>query len=234
MTRPVVAHAVLSLAVLAGCSADQDSSARTGTTGTSIDATSDRPEAETLIVAMGDSLTEGLGVDPEQAYPAQLERELRSAGCDVRVINAGISGETSAGALARIDWVLKLRPDVVILETGANDGLRGVDPKVTASNIDQLLSRFREENVDVVLAGMQIVQNMGREYVEEFRLIYPTAAESHEVPLIPFFLEGVAGSPELNQPDGIHPTSRGYAIVVKNVLPHVLEFLSVPDSNGRN
>lgn len=207
---------------LAGCGETRDAPARPRSATGHSDKEAEGPAlSETLIVAMGDSLTEGLNVNPDQAYPAQLERKLRAAGHDVHVINAGISGETSTGALARADWVLRLNPDIVILETGANDGLRGVDPQVTADNIDKLVARFRAGNVKVVLAGMQIVQNMGQEYVEAFRAIYPKVAELHGVPLIPFFLEGVAANPKLNLPDGIHPTPAGYSIVVDTVLPYL-------------
>ena len=215
----------LTFVTLAGCSPDSESTPRTGPAATRVGAEIGRMQSDTLIVAMGDSLTEGLNVDPEQAYPAQLERKLRAAGHDVRVVNAGIAGETSTGARARVDWVLRLKPDLVILETGANDGLRGVDPQVTAGNIDRILTRFGEEKVEVILAGMQIVQNMGQQYVEEFRAIYPAAAKSHEIPLIPFFLEGVAANPNLNQPDGIHPTAEGYSIVVDTMEPYILEAL---------
>lgn len=210
---------------LAGCSADSDSPAQTGPATKNIDRDDKPTGSETLIVAMGDSLTEGLNVDSDQAYPAQLERKLRADGYDVRVLNAGISGETSAGALSRVGWVLKLKPDIVILETGANDGLRGVEPQVTAENINRMVTRLHNENVKVILAGMQIVQNMGQQYVEEFRAIYPTVAESHGIPLIPFFLEGVATNPDLNQPDGIHPTAKGYSVVVEVVRPYVVKAL---------
>jgi acyl-CoA thioesterase-1 len=171
------------------------------------------------IVAVGDSLTAGLGVNEEQAYPAQLEKKLRAAGYDWKVINAGISGETSSGTLSRINWVMKLRPDIVILETGANDGLRGIDPAVTRMNIDKTISILKQQNVTVVLAGMQMVRNLGPEFTKRFADIYPSLAKKHSLILVPFFLQGVAGNPSLNQPDGIHPTAEGYRIITERVYP---------------
>jgi acyl-CoA thioesterase-1 len=178
------------------------------------------------IVALGDSLTEGLGVDPESAYPAQLERRLQADGYAVEVINAGNSGETSSGALSRIDWVLNLQPDIVILATGGNDGLRGIDPSVTAENVDQLVGRIETSGAVVILAGMEMVQNMGAEYTSAFRALYPAIAERYDLILIPFFLEGVGGNRDLNQPDFIHPTAEGYTVVVETIYPYVVEALA--------
>lgn len=177
------------------------------------------------IVALGDSLTEGLGVDPQDAYPAQLERRLQADGYAVEVINAGNSGETSSGALSRIDWVLNLQPDIVILATGGNDGLRGIDPAITAQNMEQLVERIETSGAVVVLAGMEMVQNMGDEYTAAFRALYPDVAERHDLILIPFFLEGVGGNRDLNQPDFVHPTAEGYTVVVETIYPYVLEAL---------
>ena len=173
------------------------------------------------IVAVGDSLTAGLGVNEEDAYPAQLERELNTAGYRWRVINAGISGETSSGTLSRVLWVLKLKPDIVILETGANDGLRGINPQVTRKNIDETVRILRENHVVVVLAGMRMVANLGRKFTEEFYSNYPAVSKKYDLVLIPFFLAGVAGDPALNQSDGIHPTAEGYRIVAEKVYPYV-------------
>jgi acyl-CoA thioesterase-1 len=181
------------------------------------------PAVDGVIVAMGDSLTEGLGVDPDQAYPAQLADKLHADGYNYNVINAGVSGETSTGALARVNWVLTLKPDIVILATGGNDGLRGIDPALTKSNIEQLVRTFQQHNVTVVLAGMEMVQNMGDQYTRAFRAIYPDVAKAEGVILIPFLLEGVGGNPKLNQADFIHPTAEGYAVVVKTIYPYVLE-----------
>ncbi len=176
-----------------------------------------------IIVAVGNSLTEGLGVDEAKAYPARLQRKLQAEGLTYEVINAGISGETSSGTLSRISWILKLQPDIVILETGANDGLRGIDPNLTRQNIIAAIKKLKTQNVTVILAGMQTLPNLGKEYAESFSEIYPQIAQSEEVPLIPFFLEGVAGVPELNRADGIHPTAQGYAIISESVYPYVRE-----------
>jgi len=176
-----------------------------------------------LIVAMGDSLTEGLGVNMDAAYPAQLERKLRADGYDFSVINAGVSGETSSGALTRIDFVMTLNPDIVILATGGNDSLRAIDPALTQANITQLVQTLQAKGILVVLAGMQTVQNMGAEYTGAFQAIYPAVAQAEKVLLIPFFLEGVGGNRELNQPDFIHPTAEGYAVVVETIYPYVVE-----------
>jgi len=175
------------------------------------------------IVAVGDSLTAGLGVAEDLAYPAQLERKLAAAGLPYRVINAGVSGETSSGALSRIQWILRLKPDIVVLETGANDGLRGIDPSLTRKNIEDILGALQRAHVSVVVAGMQMVANLGPEYTKAFRQIYPEAAKTFRSPLIPFFLAGVAGQSALNQPDGIHPTAEGYRIVTETVYPYVVQ-----------
>lgn len=181
------------------------------------------PSYEGTIVAVGDSLTAGLGVDEEMAYPAQLERRLKVDGYDFRVVNAGVSGETSSGALSRIDWVVaSLQPDIVILETGANDGLRGLDPGLLQTNLDRLVERLKSQNIQVILAGMQMLPNLGPDYIQAFADIYPRIAAKHGVLLIPFFLEGVAGRPELNQDDRLHPTARGYARIVETVYPTVV------------
>jgi acyl-CoA thioesterase-1 len=181
----------------------------------------DRPAA--TIVAMGNSLTEGLGVAEDEAYPAQLEARLRARGYAYRVVNAGISGETSSGARARLEWVLTLDPDIVILETGANDGLRGLDPELIRENIRWLVEAFLKRDIIVVLAAMRIVSNMGPEYTRAFAEIYLDTARETDVILIPFFLKGVGGEPHLNQADGIHPTAEGYTVIVENIFPHVVD-----------
>ena len=182
------------------------------------------PTFEATIVAVGDSLTAGLGVDEELAYPARLERKLQAAGYNYQVINAGVSGETSSGARSRIEWVLSsLNPDIVILETGANDGLRGIDPKLLETNLDQICAVLKENRVQVLLAGMQMLPNLGPEYTQAFFSIFARVAEKHQVVFMPFFLKDVAGETDLNQPDRIHPTDQGYARITDNIFPYVLE-----------
>ena len=182
-----------------------------------------QPETRGVIVAVGDSLTEGWGVNESEAYPALLEQKLRVNGYPYQVVNAGVSAETSSGTLSRVNWVLNLKPDIVILETGGNDGLRAIDPELTEANLNAIIDRFQDDGVDVVLAGMQTIQNLGQEYTDAYRDIYPTVAAEQEVILIPFFLEDVAAEPALNQADGIHPTAEGYEIIVETVYPYVVE-----------
>jgi len=183
----------------------------------------ERPDDRKTIVAVGDSLTEGLGVDEPDTYPARLENKLKAEGHAYRVVNAGISGETSSGTLSRINWILTLKPEIVILETGANDGLRGIDPALTEKNIDEIVRRLKENHVTVVLAGMKMVSNLGERFTTAFGNIFPAVARRQQIILIPFFLEGVAGVPSKNLPDGIHPTGEGYGIIVENVYPYVVE-----------
>jgi acyl-CoA thioesterase-1 len=181
------------------------------------------PVYDGAIVAFGDSLTAGLGLAEDRAYPALLEKKLLSDGFNYRVINAGISGETSSGALSRIKWVISaLKPDIIILETGANDGMRGISPGILRDNLDQILSIIKENNIKVILAGMKMLPNLGPIYGASFESVYTQMARKHEVPFIPFFLEGVAGDDRLNREDGIHPNEEGYARIVENIYPYVL------------
>lgn len=174
------------------------------------------------IVALGNSLTAGRGVSPDESYPAQLQKRLNEAGYCYRVINAGVSGDTTAGGLRRLSWVLRSRPNMVILELGANDGLRGLLLEQTRSNLEQIIKRLLAEGVTVVLAGMKLPPNYGPEYTGRFYKMYGELAKQYNLTLMPFFLEGVATQAELNQADGIHPTGEGYGIIVNNLLP-VLE-----------
>jgi acyl-CoA thioesterase-1 len=184
------------------------------------------PDFEGTIVAVGDSLTEGLGVEEEFAYPAVLERKLRDQGYLYKVVNAGISGETSSGTLARINWILTLNPDIVILVIGANDGFRGIDPDLIKTNILKIVKELKNKNVIVVLGAMQIVQNLGKDYTTAFAKIYPEIAQSENIILTPFFLNGVATNRKLNQADGIHPTARGYQVIVDNITPFVVKAIN--------
>ncbi len=182
------------------------------------------------ILALGNSLTAGFGVTAKQAYPALLEQKLMAAGYDCRVINAGINGETSSGALSRINWTLTLEADIVILETGLNDHLLGIDPALIAGNIRRLVRIFKENGLTVILAGMCPGRAFGRGDTAAFARLYPALAEEKAAILIPFFLEGVAGQPAsnsiLSQADGVHPTAAGYKIVVETVYPYVIEAIN--------
>lgn len=216
---------VLMLVCLLGCG--DDAAPRTAAAPVVSALTKAPPAREGVIVAVGDSLTAGYRVAEEDAYPARLQRRLEQDGRKFEVINAGISGETSSGTLARLDWLLTLKPDIMILETGANDGLRGIDPQLTHANIDAIVTRLKSEGVVVVLAGMRMIKNLGAAFTTEFENLYPAVAVEHGVILIPFFLEGVAGDRQLNQADGIHPTAAGYHQVVEHVYPFVVEALQL-------
>jgi|TARA_Y100000588_G_scaffold140397_1_gene154362 acyl-CoA thioesterase-1 len=172
-----------------------------------------------VILFFGNSLTAGMGLEPSEAFPALIQNRLDSLDYDYEVINAGLSGETTASGKNRINWVLNQDVDVFVLELGANDGLRGIPLEETRKNLQDIINTVKEKNPDtkIVLAGMQIPPNMGEEYTTEFRNIFPELAEENNLQLIPFLLEGVAGDPKLNQQDGIHPTAEGYEIVADNV-----------------
>jgi acyl-CoA thioesterase-1 len=183
-------------------------------------------QEEKRIVAMGDSLTSGLGVERGEAYPAVLEKRLRARGFTCEVVNAGVSGDTTAGGLRRVMWVLKSRPNLVILELGANDGLRGLDLEQTEVNLSKIIEQLLKVGARVVLAGMRLPTNYGKPYTDEFAAIFPRLANRSHLVLIPFFLEGVAADASLNQADGIHPTARGYEVIVDHLLPIVEPLLS--------
>ena len=172
-----------------------------------------------MILFFGDSLTAGYGLDKGEAFPEILQQKIDSLELSYRVVNAGLSGETTSGGKNRIDWVLKQNVDVFVLELGANDGLRGIPVAETKNNLQEIIDFVREQNpeIEIILAGMQIPPNMGQEYTREFRAIFPDLAEENNVNLIPFLLEDVAGIPELNQQDGIHPTAEGQEILAENV-----------------
>jgi acyl-CoA thioesterase-1 len=176
-------------------------------------------DARTTILFLGTSLTAGFGLDPDRAYPALIQARIDSLGLSYRVVNAGVSGETSAGALRRVDWLLRQPVAVLVVETGANDGLRGQDPEATRANIQAILDRARRESPPprLVLAGMEALPNYGLDYRRRFRVIFPELARENGAALVPFLLEGVAGRPELNQPDGIHPSAAGHEVLADNV-----------------
>jgi len=171
------------------------------------------------ILFFGNSLTAGYGLELSQAFPALIQKRLDSLGLPYRAINAGLSGETTAGGKERIDWLLRQKVDIFVLELGGNDGLRGIPTKETRRNLQYLIDRVRAKypNVKIILAGMQIPPNMGPQYAADFRDIYRDLAQKNETALIPFLLEGVGGIPKLNLPDGIHPTAKGHQIVMENV-----------------
>ncbi|MBX9635086.1 MAG: arylesterase [Magnetospirillum sp.] len=173
------------------------------------------------VLALGDSLTAGYGLPADAAFPVQLEKALRAQGYDVSVINAGVSGDTSAGGRARLDWALADKPRVAIVELGANDGLRGIDPKITEQNLDAILTRLKADGVSVLLTGMLAPPNYGPDYAEAFRQVFVRLAQRHRVAFYPFFLDGIARDPKLNQGDGLHPTREGVAVIVQRILPSV-------------
>jgi acyl-CoA thioesterase-1 len=173
----------------------------------------------TEILAFGDSLTAGFGLPAAATFPARLEARLRADGVAARVVNAGVSGDTTAGGLARLDWALAGKPDIVILELGANDALRGIDPKEVRANLDAMIGKITASGAKLLLAGMRAPANWGEEYRAAFDRIYPELARLHRVALYPFFLDGVAMDPQLNQPDGLHPNERGIAVLVDRIAP---------------
>lgn len=182
--------------------------------------------AEPVVVTMlGDSITAGYGLPEQAAPPARLQAWLRQRGVPARVVDAGVSGDTTAGGLARLDWVLAEEPDLLIVALGANDALRGIDPAVARDNLDRILARAAQREIPVLLAGMLAPPNLGAEYAAAFNPIYAELAESHGVALYPFLLEGVAMRPELNQADGIHPNEEGAAALAERLGPAVLELV---------
>jgi acyl-CoA thioesterase I len=177
------------------------------------------------LVVLGDSLTAGYGLPGPAAFPAQLQKSLKSNGIDVDMINAGVSGDTSSGGRDRLDWSVPKGTEAVIVELGANDALRGIDPKITREALSDILTRLKARKIAVLLCGMLAPPNYGNDYAARFNTIYPDLSKSLGVPLYPFFLEGVASDAKLNQADGLHPTEEGVDVIVKNILPTVQAFL---------
>ncbi|MFO7982464.1 MAG: arylesterase [Desulfuromonadales bacterium] len=184
------------------------------------------------VAVLGDSLGAGRGLPAAKAFPVRLGVALSEQGYDVDVLDMSVSGDTTAGGLARLEWLLEAQPDLVIVELGGNDALRGLDPDRTRSNLDAILSRLKKADVTVLLAGMRAPRNLGSEYYNKFDRIYPELAEKHSVALYPFFLEGVAGHPEMNQSDGIHPTAEGIEEIVRRILPMVRRLLEEQVASG--
>lgn len=233
MTDPVPSHKFLaglmslwsSLVILAPMPAVTLSPGPQASTLSPTDGLTPSSVEQRRIVAFGNSLTAGLGVGPSESYPAQLQQRLDNLGYHYRVVNAGVSGETTAGGVRRVAWVLKSRPVIVILELGANDGLRGLNPDQTRANLEHIIQQLQQARVTVVLAGMKLPPNYGVEYTRAFESIYPALARRYHLELIPFFLDGVAGSTKLNQADGIHPTAEGYRVIVGKILETVQPLL---------
>ena len=177
------------------------------------------------LVVLGDSLTAGLGLPPGKAFPDRLQAALRARGLDVDVLNAGVSGDTAADGLGRYDWAVPANADALIVELGANDMLRGLEPEATKKALSAILDKARAARLPTLIAGMRAAPNLGAEYDRAFDAIYPALAKGHDVALYPFFLDGVAGDPKLNQPDGMHPTAEGVDIVVERIAPSLEEVL---------
>jgi len=215
-----ILNAILVLLVVGACNTSNEKSNQKEQTQALDSVTIETPKTdERIILFFGNSLTAGYGLDLEQAFPALIQKRLDSLQYEYKVINAGLSGETTASGKNRIDWVLRTVPDIFILELGANDALRGLPLVETKKNLQFIIDRVSEINPDVtiLLAGMMVPPNLGQDYTEEFRTIFPDLARENEIVLIPFLLNGVAGDPNLNLPDGIHPTPEGHKIVANTV-----------------
>lgn len=176
-------------------------------------------ESALRLLVLGDSLSAGYGLKQEDSFPSQLEEAINGAGYNVRVINAGVSGDTSAGGLSRLEWALSDRPQIVLVELGGNDALRGLPPAQTYANLDSIIARLENSAIGVILAGMRAPRNLGEDYTTEFDAIYPRLAGKYDLAFYPFFLDGVALDPALNQADGIHPNAAGIEEIVRRILP---------------
>ena len=225
MKKTIISNIALSLLImLTGCSDDKKSAANDHT---------DNSKDTTIItkkktiIFFGNSLTAGYGLSPEQAFPALIQKKIDSLGLPYQVVNAGVSGETSSGGKTRIDWILQQPIDIFVLELGANDGLRGIQLSETKKNLQEIIDKVKAKypEAKLLFAGMEIPPNMGQAYTAEFRSIYKDLAAKNSMALIPFLLEGVGGEPELNQPDGIHPTAEGHQIVAENVWKELQKLL---------
>jgi len=225
----LLALLLLSLTPMLGCDRTERA-----TTADANDADASMPAASTKsevsrtkprVVFLGDSLTAGYGVERDEAYPAIVTAMLKLEGLEMDAINAGQSGDTTAGGLRRLDWQLKQKPDIIVIGLGGNDGLRGVDQRDSEENLRQIIMKSRAAGAEVLLLGMMIPPNYGPEYTKQFQEIYPKLAKELNVPLVPFLLQNVGGEAKYNQRDGIHPTPEGHKIVAKNVEPHLRDLL---------
>ena len=234
--KQIVLVCVCGLLVGCGTGCDGDKSAAPAprpVTAVPIPTRSERPSAGSAdqsagsprVVFLGDSLTAGLGLEADQAFPALVGRALAAEGLPVQPVNAGVSGDTTAGGLRRLDWVLRQKPDVVVVGLGGNDGLRGTELRTPEENLRAIVQKCRSAGASVLLLGMQIPPSYGPEYAQRFRDIFPRLARELDVPLVPFMLEGVGGRPEMNLPDGIHPTAEGHRRVAENVLPQLRDIV---------
>jgi acyl-CoA thioesterase-1 len=187
---------------------------------------------EIKLLVLGDSLTAGYGLPPGEAFPVKLEAALKARGHAVQVINAGVSGDTSAGGLARLDWVLGDKPQAAIVELGANDALRGLDPQKMRGNLENILARLEHDKIPTLFAGMKAPPNLGADYTQQYSKAFDELAAAHKVLYYPFFLDGVAAHQELNQADGLHPSPAGVAIIVQSILPKVEELLQRVEAHG--
>jgi acyl-CoA thioesterase-1 len=227
----IVARVVLALATSLSAGScdrgeqDQPVNAQRPAASPPATAPASRPADAPRVVFLGDSITAGLGLSADEAFPAVIAELLEQEGVAIDVVNAGVSGDTTAGGLRRLDWLLRQSPAVLVVGLGGNDGLRGLDVKSSRDNLTQIVREARGAGAKVLLLGMMMPPNYGPEYAREFREIYPQLAKEFDVPLVPFLLEGVGGERALNQPDGIHPTAEGHRVVARNVLPHLRELL---------
>ncbi len=183
-------------------------------------------DAPVKIVALGDSLSAGYGLPADAAFPARLTIALQAKGIAATIVNAGVSGDTASGGLGRLDWSVPQDTEAVILELGANDALRGIDPSVTKTALDTILKKLKDRHIVVLLAGMRAPRNLGPDYVSAFDAIYPALASTHAVVFYPFFLDGVASDPKLNQSDGLHPNAAGVDVIVARIMPQVEELIA--------
>ena len=219
--------AVVAMVLVVACDrSDQQQVAKPAATSPVVATSQPAVQSGPKVIFLGDSLTAGLGVAADEAYPAVVARTLRETGTPIRLVNAGVSGDTTAGGLARLDWLLKQKPDVLIVALGSNDGLRGVKVDAIETNLAAILSRAKTSGTRVLLLGMRMPPNYGPEYTDQFAAIYPRLAEREGVPFVPFLLDGVGGDVNLNQADGIHPTALGHQKLAATILPKLREVIA--------